>query len=491
MSSNSNMHKTIFHTTEKSNFILNMSNDQFNKFASVSLCIGFIIIFIVSVITELLSNSQVGTIKTGSLNELAYDWRILPSFALALTGLLGASIFIIALIKQTLTKKQIAASVIVLAMLIFMYISYVNAFTDVLDYSAFLGYRYGRYEGFMTYLSYLFIFLGAVSINSRSAVKRIFDTFIIIMVLECIWSGLQLIPSFPSFYHEMPYVLDNHSLPSGVTGSPVFLAALLTTGLSVSIMGAIFDKNKKRAAFYNISTLLSSFFLIYTHTLTGFISFGIIMIICICVVIVNNKKKEEKKSFVPCLIMLGGSVAALIIMLITGFRILDGAIIWHDGCRRLNSFGQYTKGTFDINDITSLYPYLWDKALVYINKFPVTGIGPDSFIIPDMDLTGAFAKAAPLSFDRPYNEYLFYAATLGIPFCITFITALIYSVINAVRSSSECLRGKGSWIHIAALTGTISYILISIINCGTATITPFIWLILGISCCTLKEKETK
>ena len=102
----SKSHKTIFGTTEKSNYILNMTNEQFNKFASISFSIGFILIFIFSAIAEILSLQEI--------SEKNYDWRILPSIPLAVTGLIGISVFIIALIKQTLGKKQIIASILVL-----------------------------------------------------------------------------------------------------------------------------------------------------------------------------------------------------------------------------------------------------------------------------------------------------------------------------------------------------------------------------------------
>ena len=47
----SKTHKTIFGTTEKSNFILNMTNDQFNKTASVMFTIGFSLIFVLSAVS--------------------------------------------------------------------------------------------------------------------------------------------------------------------------------------------------------------------------------------------------------------------------------------------------------------------------------------------------------------------------------------------------------------------------------------------------------
>ena len=50
-------HKTIFGTTEKSNFILNMTNDQFNKLASVMFTIGFSLIFVLSAVAEPLQHT--------------------------------------------------------------------------------------------------------------------------------------------------------------------------------------------------------------------------------------------------------------------------------------------------------------------------------------------------------------------------------------------------------------------------------------------------
>ncbi|MBR6837424.1 MAG: hypothetical protein IKM72_15680, partial [Oscillospiraceae bacterium] len=63
-------HKTIFGTTEKSNFILNMTNDQFNKLASVLFTIGFSLIFVLSAVTELMSK--------GKITVATYDWKIVP-----------------------------------------------------------------------------------------------------------------------------------------------------------------------------------------------------------------------------------------------------------------------------------------------------------------------------------------------------------------------------------------------------------------------------
>ena len=247
----SKTHKTIFGTTEKSNFILNMTNDQFNKTASVMFTIGFSLIFVLSAVSEIISNMMV--------SETTYDWKIIPSISLGITGILGAVVFIIALIKQTLTKKQIIGSLTALALTVFMYISYVNSISTVQDYSGFLGFRHGRYEGLLVHLSYIFIFLGSMSMNSEKAVNTVFKVFSAIMILESIWSALQFIPSFPGFYYKIPYLMVNPMLPSGTAGSPVFLAVMLSAGLIISAFGAMHDKSSVFSFFLYFSIFASKF----------------------------------------------------------------------------------------------------------------------------------------------------------------------------------------------------------------------------------------
>jgi len=474
------VHKTIFNTTEKSNFILNMTNDQFNKFAALALSAGLLLIFVLSLISEIMSHS---------LSNMTNDWRIFPAFGLAAAGIGGISVFIIALIKQTLSKQQIIASVAALIMLICMYISYVNAFTDVEDYSGFLGYRFGRYEGMMTYLSYLFIFAGAMSLNKKESVKKIFDTAVIIMILQCIWSGLQMIPSFPNHYHNTPYIINDVSIPSGVTGSPVFLALVLAVGLSISMSGAVFEKSGKRKKLYCIPVFIISFFIIWTHTSIGIISAALILTVFIVFICAGRKKlKDPSPSFVPVILLIAGCLSGLAAMLLTtGIHILDGALIWHDGCKRLNSFGQHSNSV-DLNDLNALYSYLREGALSIIRKYPVTGIGPDAFVLPNV-IIDDFASVLPNKFDRPYNEYLFYAATLGIPYCISFACTLVFSLACSVRSAVRFIKGNGNWIHVAAFCGSLIYIVTAFINAGSAASTPFAWLLLGIGCCTVSDNK--
>lgn len=467
-------HKTIFGTTEKSNFILNMTNEQFGKTASVMFIIGFCLIFLSSAAAEI--------IACGPMRQTLFDWKIIPSIGPGIAGILSACIFIIALIKQTLNKKQIAAALITLVLTVFMYISYINAFTTVPDYSAFLGFRYGRYEGLMVSLSYVFIFLGSMSVNSRKTAGNVFRVFSLIMIAESIWAALQFIPSFPDLYYKVPYSIKPVMLPSGAAGSPVFLAVLFSAGLAVSVFGALYDKSKF-SVIYKIAVLPVSFFLVKTQTLAGFTGAVVISaaVICECI----RSKKGKNQNTAPAVLMFTGFAAALAFILIKGFKIYDGIAIWQDGCTRLSAFGQYSQsieGSFSLDSITEVYSYLWGRGAETARKFPVTGIGPDAFVFTQR--TGILNNV-PLSVDRPYNEYLFCAASYGIPAAVSLTALLFFSAANGVRSAVK----NGFWMYRASMVTALLTILLSVITNSTATVTPFICFVLGICCCTMNDTE--
>ncbi|MDO5558854.1 MAG: O-antigen ligase family protein [Oscillospiraceae bacterium] len=501
---NSKAHKTIFHTTEKSNFILNMTDQKFNKLSGIIMTISFVLIALFSILTEILSwqEGTIGLDVMGWFNfsgdfmtQLAYDWRFIPAAAVGISGILCASIFIIAVIRQTLTKRQIIPCICAGIMFIFMYISSLNSSTSVSDYSWFLGYRYGRYEGFMVYLCYLLIFLAAAAISSRRTTGILLNVIMVIGFVQCIWSGLQCIPEFPGFYRSLVYSEHGISsyLPSGVTGSPIFFASLTAVCLSISVIYASLCDKKISRIIYCIFTLVFSFFLIRTRTLSSVISSGIILLLFIIISVISSTRNKiaYRKFALPLIFMLAGMISSSVISYMNGFWLLDGAIMWQDGAARLISFGYYTDKTrFNIDSITSLYPYLWETALKYIKMFPVTGLGPDGFIIPQMDLSMALGYKSDMTFDRPYNEYLFYAATLGIPFCIGFAGAVVYAVVMAVKAAVRFITEKSDWIGCALVLACVSYFAVSFINTSSATVTPFIWFILGISCSSLsKDKQ--
>lgn len=258
---------------------------------------------------------------------------------------------------------------------------------------------------------------------------------------------------------------------------------MLSAGLIISAFGAMHDKSSVFSVVYKLAVLPVSFFLVKTQTLAGYISSAVILAAVLTDYI--RSKKSEKTDSTPLILMISGFAAALVFILIKGFAVYDGEVIWQDGCTRLGAFGQYSaslEGSFDIHDITEVYPFLWNKAAEIIKQFPVTGIGPDAFVFSQRS---GILNDVPLSVDRPYNEYLFYAASFGIPAAVSLAALFFYSSANGVMSA---LRKK-SWIFSASMTAAVLFTLSALFTSGTATVSPFIWFILGTCCCTFSEKS--
>ena len=172
--------------------------------------------------------------------------------------------------------------------------------------------------------------------------------------------------------------------------------------------------------------------------------------------------------------MFTGLAAAAALIIIKGFAVYDGEVIWQDGCTRIAAFGQYStsiEGAINIHSLGEVYPYLWGKAYDIIKQFPVTGIGPDAFIF--------------LQRKGSINEYLYYAATYGIPAAVSVAAAFFCSAANGVVSAAK----NKSWVFRSAAVIAVLYTATAVITNSTATVTPFIWFMLGTCCATLKEEK--
>jgi|UPI0005D1E107 hypothetical protein len=243
------------------------------------------------------------------------------------------------------------------------------------------------------------------------------------------------------------------------------------------------DRNGFFSLIHKAAVVGASFFLVKTQTLIGYT--GSVLILAAGTADYFRGRKAEKKEGSPLLLLITGMAAAYAYIIIKGFAVYDGEVIWTDGCVRLAAFGQYStsiEGAVNIHDIKAVYPYLWGKAYSIIDQFGITGIGPDAFIFAERRGT---LNDVPLSVDRPYNEYLYYAATYGIPAAVSLAAAFFYSSANGVISAAK----NRNWIFRAGAVIAVFYTVTAVITNSTASVTPFIWFIMGICCCTLKDEE--
>ncbi|MBQ6558364.1 MAG: hypothetical protein IJL81_03215, partial [Clostridia bacterium] len=135
-------------------------------------------------------------------------------------------------------------------------------------------------------------------------------------------------------------------------------------------------------------------------------------------------------------------------------------------------------------------------TLKLIKKYPMTGTGPEQLVYPQLYTMGVgvnsyneISEIIPNNdgtFDKVYNEYLYTAATRGIPSLIALAALLIW-VIASGRKRLKNAPAESTVLYFAALTG----ILIFFVGCSNITFSPIFWAAAGASGAVVKPVKPK
>lgn len=445
------MPKTIFNTTEKSNFILNMKDKTVDKL-SLAVLSGICIIITLSQIPA----------------EFGYGLTDMPFLAIGICGVFSIVTGIILFLRKRASKQQIPVFCIAGFLFLWSLISYYDSY----DMHTALWGQDGRYDGLVTTITYIFIFFTASMINVNE-IEKLFDIILCVGIFQCLWSFYQLMPFGTSYYKNLEVIaVKDVNLTSGLTGSPLFFAMLMTIMLSIALYGSMFSENKKRRIFYTAAIVPFAFSILKTHTLSGII--GIILVSAINLIISIKQHKIKKSTLIICLaiwIFAG-------ISLFNQYKFYDGGIIWQDSFFRLGVTGYFSfnAADFDVNNLKELYSYLWNEALSAIKQFPLTGTGIDCFAFTQYKTTNILQYELN-SIDRPYNDYLFLAATRGIPYLIGYIVMIVYCIVKGIKNACQ----NKNWYFLAIPSIMTAFVLMSLFNNSSVSYMPFIWIIMGLS----------
>lgn len=462
------MPKTIFGTTEKSNFILNMKFTTVRRWVLGILC--------ACIIVPLIGGMFITGVETTS--------SFLGSFLYA-TGFSCILFYIVLLLRKDIdfTKYPITFFVIGLAVLAFA--SYYRVFLSGAEQEAInttlLG-ELGRYEGLLAIIAYAGIFLLATAVMTYSSVKIIFDILVGAGIIQAIVAIMQHIPwDFPSHFRKLPAIIllkDVH-LSSGLSDSPIFYGSFLTIASAVAISGAIYDKNIKRARIYGISSAL--FFLtgLFTSSVVPLIGIGATLVITIILEFIagkggtkfdNGVLKSSRKRLLAIIVSLAAIFG--IVFATQGIYLRDKAIAYTDAYNRLFIV---TGSPSPVNE-DSLWKIGRDRSFIMIADHPLLGVGPDMFAKAQ-----ATEELSTDAIDRSYNEYLYIAATRGVPSLIVYLALLGATLYRLVKDMKQFTSDREKWFRPALLTAITAYSIQAFFSASAVTVAPFFWLLLGIS----------
>lgn len=445
------MPKTIFNTTEKSNFILNMKEENVDRLS----------LFVLAGVCIIMTLSQIPA-------EFSYSLTDVPFLALGISGVLVVVTGIILMLRKHMVKNNIAGLAIMLFLFVWSMVSYYNSY----NLKTSLWGQDGRYDGLVTMIIYIFLFISA-SMISDGKIERLFDIMTGAGLFQCLWAVYQLFPFGKSYYRNLEAIAEkNVYLTSGLAGNPFFFAMLMSVLLSVSVFGAVFGSDRRHRIYYGTASVIFTLAALQTHTVSAVIA--VIVIYAVSLITAAVKHKFNKISLI--IFILG--IAAIIVELASGYRFYDGGIAWQDSFYRLGVTGYYsfTHSDFDVNSPGEVYSYFWNEALEAIKDFPLAGTGIDCFSYTQYK-TSNILQYELNSIDRPYNDYLFLAATRGIPYLIGYVALLVYTLVNSIRNAIK----NNEWYYKAMPFAVVIFMIVSIFNNSSVGVMPFIWIILGLS----------
>ncbi|MDE6005209.1 MAG: hypothetical protein K2G88_07470, partial [Oscillospiraceae bacterium] len=378
--------KTIFNTTEKSNFILNMKSQDYYNY-NLKILLGFLILMpIFSIVLEF--------VKVYSV----------PAMALSITGVFAIVFVFIGFMKSETPKNLFLPAGILGIMLIWGLVSLFNSSNY---YIAMFG-SDGRSEGWLSILFYSSFFLLGAQLGTDSNRLKLLHGMLYMGLAECAWGFLQALPiNMPSYYKNLePLLLLKLFLPSGLTGSPIFLAILLTMLLIPALLGSVFEHKKSRKLFYTICSICFIILAVKTQCILGLCG-SILAILSVLIYAIIKKAGKQALlrsgiAFIAFLVGIGwvyispsvnhtySRATGEEVPVTNQFALYDGGIIWEDSAYRLAVSGYYIQssenpnGNFDINNIPETYTFIFKITAKIIKYFSFTGSGCDSLAYPQI-----------------------------------------------------------------------------------------------------------
>lgn len=469
------MSKQLFNTTEKSNFILNMTEEKYSQLASYGLSLACFTTAVFAVIPEF-------------VDKLSYS---IVSGGLAVSGVICMILALIAVMKKYIDIKKLFPVCSFGAMILWGIVSLINSYSVSTSFYGFSG----RGEGLLAIIFYFCFFITAMSVKREKAVKSIINSVIASGLLHSLVALIQVFTGKLSHYRFISLDIKANAA-SGLAQSPIFLAMVLSLSLTASLIMSV-TTDKKRI-FYIVSSCIFSFVMMFTYSLVGITGIIISIILSATAVFISKSPKIRLVSLLSAVIPAVVSVIIVnagLIGEISSYKLYDGySLWWADSYMRLSSSGDYDSEKVDISNTAEVYGYLNSTSIDIIKKYALTGTGPDQLVYPQLYTNGGLdMENTDMStiiflnrgtFDRVYNEYLYTAATRGIPSLIALVLILGSVLVNGFRK----VKKSRSDINICTFMMFICGILIFFIGCSNITFSPIFWTVSGLLLCSAKKE---
>ena len=473
------MAKQLFNSTEKSNFILNMTEEKYSSLASKGLIAACLLTSIATAVPEI-------------ANENMYS---VSAAGLALSGVICMILALIGLIKKYISGKALIPVCAFGAMLLLAILSSLTSYDLVISL---YGYT-GRGEGLLALIFYFSFFITAAAVKNESALKTLIAGVVCTGALNSVWSLVQI---FTGKLGQYSYVSIDSKInaASGLCQSPIFLAMVLSLSVVAALFGFMTAQKKLHRILCLVCLCLFSFVLVFTYSIVGTFAliFGVITSVAMTIATKSPKIKMASAAAIIVPAVLGIVIVnAGMIGNLHSYRLYDGHILWWaDSYFRISASGEPDTTIVDLDDSFGVYSTLNHKTMNIISKDPLTGTGPDQLVFPQLYTTETVIEAEDITdivsvnkgtFDKVYNEFLYTAATRGVLSAVALGVLFVAVIGLAIAGMKRRVSKTAICFGFMVICG----ILVLMIGVSNITFSPIFWSIAGASCCKLSQLDRK
>lgn len=487
--------KHLFGTSEKSDFILNMSQESTKKLMGLFSIISLWILALCALPYYLTKNSVMKVEDVSGLVVKHYYTEVtapVMSTAVVAIGFMSLLLFLIARMKNEVSLKN-KKGLVTLALLVVL--SFVTLMLSESRKSAFFGHT-TRSDGYLEFLAYCgFIFMGLIVTDDKWR-RRLCDNLVAIGAVEATFGIAQCIsPKVPNFFNELfkgfpagittetvnedGYVMVTQPCASGLLCSPFALAAALTVIFAFAAAGVMYAKSNKRKLLYLAACALMAVASVLTHITAGLVGIPCVLAVLLVIEIIRliRKnvlwiKKPLENALVCCLMTIAVTAVAFIGLKIGGgLKLYDEDVIFTETFVRVSS-SYHNRANTDLN-IYKDYRSVGKSVIQYeLDNGYYFGVGQDA---ADM----LYGTIQGFRTDRLFNDYLDFIVQRG-PFTFaSYCIFLLYALWNGVKSVLAFYKKKQPFYGAAALAGLIGYLVVMFWNTSGNTYTYFMYLCIG------------
>lgn len=479
--------KHLFGSTEKSDFILNMSKEQTYKLCGLYSIIAIAILLVINIPYTFIKHTFDYVDED---NITHYADSMLADYASILVigaGLIGFWFFLVGRMKkEIIVSKNRSLAVIALVLAVSAWSMFASG--DIS--TGFFGYL-DRSEGLLTILAYWGFFAAGMSVTGDKWRLRFTDFIIAAGLFNAAVGILQAVPALDGvvpnkfrdlfirlgekttasneFSIEGQGIFEKGHAASGFLITPFALAAVMTITFGLAAAGFAFEKSGKKKIFYGVSALACTAAAVLTKTVVGIIGIGAAALTAVVIAVVASAKTKQKKPLalsLAAILAAGVCVCSLVLSGAAEFK--DEEIVYTDTFYRL-SVGYPREN----DEGLWIYPYLWNDGAYLIETHPITGTGPDNW---------SEMYESLCTTDRSFNEYIDVGMQRGLICLALYVVFLLITLKKMGSAAAAHLKDEKTvcWVSVGLLCAFVGYLVQAFFNSGSNYSSPYFFMIAGI-----------